>query len=467
MGIVNGRPLEQDPRTPAVARRVVVKLRRDAIERPPGGTPMGLPVADMWTAVRRRYPGVTVRPYFSGPLDPAAGRMSATPPPAGTPLETARYVAVDVPAGIEPDAVATEILRAPDVETAYHEGGPTPPPVTADDDPRSASQGYLGPAPEGVDAHFAWTIGQVDGGGIGFVDLERGWTLNHEDLAAAGIEIISGVNVDYRGHGTAVLGEVAAVDNTVGCVGIAPAASVRVVSQWRTAGTYSTADAILSAASQMIAGDVLLLEAQTRHPTTGSSFAPVEVEELVFDAIRVAVDRGIIVVEAAANGSIDLDRFEDVQGRQRLNRQSADFRDSGAIMVGAASSRNPHRRLGFSNFGSRVDCFAWGEHIATCGDGRTGDDLNVYTTEFGGTSGASPIVAACALLLQSLCVRSGQPRFSPSEMRSLLADPALNTRSDNPASDLIGVMPDLRALIERIHGGTPGGVPPPLAVEER
>jgi subtilisin family serine protease len=103
----------------------------------------------------------------------------------------------------------------------------------------------------------------TDGAGIRFIDLERGWTLNHEDLAAAGITIMSGVNQDFHGHGTAVLGEVVAVDNTRGGVGIAPGATGRVVSQWRNASTYNTAAAILSAANGMSAGDVLLLEAQT------------------------------------------------------------------------------------------------------------------------------------------------------------------------------------------------------------
>ncbi|HET7698341.1 MAG TPA: S8 family peptidase [Vicinamibacterales bacterium] len=450
MAIVNGRPLEQDPRTPAVVERVVVKLRPEAAAQP-GAAPLGSAAANVWSAIRQRYPGVAIRPYFSASTGHDAARMSAAPPPGGAGLDPARYVAVDVPADVEAEAVAGELRRAPEVETAYREGGPTPPPVSPDDDPRSANQGYLGPAPEGVDAQFAWTIAQVDGSGVGFVDLERGWTLDHEDLAGAKVDVISGINLDYRGHGTAVLGEVAATDNAIGCIGIAPASTVRVVSQWRTPSTYSTAEAILSAADGMAPGDVLLLEAQTTFATSGGSYVPVEVEALVFDAIRSTVDRGIVVIEAAANGSFDLDRFEDASGRQALKRGSADFRDSGAIVVGAASSRHPHRRLGFSNFGSRVDCFAWGEHIDTCGDGGIGDAANVYTPAFGGTSGASPIVAACALLLQSLRARDGLPMFTPAEMRALLADTVLNTRSEEPAADRIGVMPDLRALIEHLH----------------
>lgn len=355
-----------------------------------------------------------------------------------------RYVTIDLPGDAEADAIAADIAKLPEVETAYVAGQPCPPPVQAADDPRSSNQGYLDAAPDGVDARWAW--GFTDGSGIGFVDLERGWTLDHEDLIDAGITIISGVNQDFHGHGTAVLGEVVACDNTIGCIGIAPEATARVVSQWRTSTNYNTAAAILSAADNMNPGDVLLLEAQT---VVGSStYLPVEVETAVYDAIRQAVDDGIVVVEAGANGSNDLDAFTDAAGKHVLDRNSSDFKDSGAIMVGAGSSTAPHSRLNFSNFGSRIDCFAWGGNIDTCGDGWTGTATNLYTTGFGGTSGASPIVTGAAVLLQSWLKRIDGEPASPDDLRSILSDPTLNTPSANPADDEIGVMPNLRAIIE-------------------
>jgi hypothetical protein len=429
-------------------RRVVIKFRPDT--RLPYSAAAADELARVagreWSELTAAHPGIVLVPYFT--MEEATLRNLGQRPARvqrGTPAPNfTSYYAIECPRGVEPESVAQAVAAWPNVETAYVEGGPVPPPINPSDDPRNANQGYQDAAPTGIDVRWAWN--RADGSGVGFVDCEQGWTLNHEDLAAAGISIISGVNSSYTGHGTAVLGEVVAVDNTIGGVGIAPRASARVVSQWRTAYTYNTADAILSAANTMNDGDVLLLEAQT---SSASGRVPVEVDQAVFDAIQYATSQGIIVVEAGANGSVDLDAFKDVNGKAILNRNSADFRDSGAIMVGAASSSVPHLRLSFSNYGSRIDCYGWGEAIDTCGDGWTGMATNVYTGSFGGTSGASPIIAGAALIVQSWRVRNSQPRYSPDVMRSLLSDTKLNTASANPGTDRIGVMPDLKAVMSR------------------
>lgn len=459
MGIIDGkvpRPLADD--TP---RQVVVKLR-EGVALPDAGRAL----SQQWGGKGGRARGVSsdvaglaFAPYVSeGALEAgggdatvrARGARGAGAAEGDEPLARGagweslrRYFAADLPPGADPRAVTDALNAMEEVETAYVAGGPTPPPVNATDDPRAVNQGYLDAAPGGIDARFAW--GYADGLGVSVVDLERGWTLNHEDLSAAGITLISGVNKDYHGHGTAVLGEMVGVDNTRGVVGIAPRAGARVVSQWRTNSSYNTAEAIASAAGAMSAGDVLLLEAQTTHPNA-ASYVPVEVEDAVYDAIRAATDDGLIVVEAGANGSVDLDAFTNSAGKRILKRGHADFRDSGAIMVGAASSTAPHGRLGFSNYGSRIDCYGWGQSIDTTGDGWTGTSTTAYTSSFGGTSGASPIVTGAALLLQSWGRARGAP-YTPAAMRTLLSDPSLNTASASPSADRIGVMPNLRAIL--------------------
>jgi hypothetical protein len=396
-----------------------------------------------WGDLERRFGGLNLRPHFNTLGEEKLRSLGARRAQQGAIADFTSYFAIDCPDGVDAEAVARTIRDWGAVETAYVEPGPVPPPVNDSDDPRSANQGYLDAAPGGINARWAWSRG--NGAGVGFVDMERGWTLNHEDLAGASIALISGVNQDFASHGTAVLGEVVAVDNAVGDVGVAPGATARVVSQWRTASRYSTAEAILDAIASMSAGDVLLLEAQTSYTGYGNQYLPVEVYQAEFDAIAAATAQGIIVVEAGANGSNDLDAFQDYLGRKVLNRSSADYRDSGAIMVGAASSTAPHSRMSFSNYGSRIDCFAWGQNVDTTGGSGAG--TTDYTSTFGGTSSASPIVAGAALLVQSWRMKSGAARYDPATMRSTLSSVSLNTPSANPASDRIGVMPDVKAII--------------------
>jgi hypothetical protein len=367
---------------------------------------------------------------------------------------------------IDPDAVVNAVATWRHVELAYFEGHPVPPPVNAGDDPLSANQGYLSAAPVGIDAHVAWNY--ADGSGIGLVDLEQGWTLDHEDMPPSVPIIGPGTFLQdpaWIAHGTAVLGIVAAADNDRGVIGIAPQTTVRIVSQWfetKLGNFFSTASAIAMAILQMNPGDVLLVET-TAPPVSKFGWVPVDADPLIFNLIKTATNTGITVVEPAGNnlqkpdtthvGGSNLDAFTDISGKFILNRASPDFKDSGAIMVGAASSSAPHERLLFSNFGSRVDCYAWGENITTCGGyPLTGSSpQTAYMNNFAGTSGATAIVAGAAVLLQSWAAKHIGHVLSTAKLRAILSDPNLNTSSKMPTSDRIGVMPDLKRVIEHLR----------------
>ena len=92
---------------------------------------------------------------------------------------------------------------------------------------------------------------------------------------------------------------------------------------------------------------------------------PIETDPACFEASLLVTHLGIIVVEAVGNGGADLDRFQR-NGQFVLRRNTSDFRDSGAIVVGCTSA--VHQRISFSNFGSRADCCAWTENEFTTGD---------------------------------------------------------------------------------------------------
>ncbi len=447
MAVINGVMPDEGDRGADRPARIVVKFRPEAGLR--AGEPMSASesgqLGEQWSAVVDEFPDADFAMYFTTLGEAEQRELTARTRHATDVLpDLGSYRAAELADRARADELAAALRRMDSVETAYVEAGPVPPPVNASDDPRAVNQGYLDAAPTGIDARWAWSL--ADGAGARFVDLERGWTLNHEDLVAANMALISGVNQDFFGHGTAVLGEVVGVDNVIGGIGIAPSAPARVVSQWRTPTNYNTADAIVSATLAMQAGDVLLLEAQT---TVGTqAFVPVETEQAVFDAILAATTVGIVVVEAAGNGGHNLDTVTDPSGNLVFDRAGPHFRDSGAIMVGAASSTAPHSRLSFSNYGARIDCFAWGENIDTTGDGWMGNLTTSYTTGFGGTSGASPIITGAALIMQSWRRANLGAPYSPSDLRWRLSRTSGNTASANPASDRIGVMPNLRALLE-------------------
>ena len=314
-------------------------------------------------------------------------------------------------------------------------------------------QGFLGPAPDGIDAIYAWKFDGGRGEGLRFIDMELGWTFDHEGLVRHGRpapRLLSGEIVDgEREHGTSVLGVVLSASEKNAHRGIAPNVdSVAVVSYYPG---WDMAEAIRVAIDHLEFGDVLLLEAQIReveHP-------PIEVLPDVFEAIRRATAKGIVVVEAAGNGGVNLDQYERA-ARSKPSRTPEG--DSLAILVAAATAAVPHtpirknvpQRGWGTNFGSRVDCYAWGEKIAVCTSNSLGS-TNARMEDFFGTSAAAAIIAGAALSLQGIALKRLGRRMSPREIRALLTDPHCGTASLNSRNvDRIGAMPDLRRILAHL-----------------
>lgn len=309
-------------------------------------------------------------------------------------------------------------------------------------------QGYLGPAPHGIDAPAAWRRGHR-GAGVWFADIEGGWNAAHEDLPGERIRHVAGTPIRdpmWRAHGTAVLGEVVGRDNGRGVVGIAPEVE-RVFTA--SIGGIGVADAIDSAARELRAGDVLLIELQGAGPR--GRYLPVEYWDDVFDVVSAHTRRGVVVIEAAGNGGENLDH---PAYRRAFDREK---RDSGAIMIGAGGPPREgfrdRERLDFSNYGPRVDVQGWGRKVATLdyGDLQACDDQDKadrhYTNEFSGTSSASPIVAGAAVILQGIARERGRV-LAPGELRELLR------RSGTPQAgdtrEHIGPRPDLARAIRAL-----------------
>ena len=94
------------------------------------------------------------------------------------------YYTIQVPAGVDGEALAAAARSLPFVEHAYVEQEITLAGINFADDPLVVGHGYLAPAGVGVSAFDSWTrgAGAGDGDGVKFIDLEYRFLLNHEDL---------------------------------------------------------------------------------------------------------------------------------------------------------------------------------------------------------------------------------------------------------------------------------------------
>jgi serine protease len=405
------------------------------------------------------FGAIRIEPVFSektrGKL-PQLQRLAVERDPSYDPSDLTAFHYVEAENADDLMALAKTLAASPAIRSADVEI-PGPDPLVNDmDDPLSANQTYLDAAPGGLDARYAWTFTGGDGAGQRVIDIEQGWTFNHEDLTSHGITQLNGVLVDTsRAHGTAVLGELCAIDNALGCTGFAPnIASVFVASR-----NPSLANSIVDVLDSLDFGDVMLLETQDGVPgTVPIMYGPSEVVEAVREACRLATALGIIVVAAGGNGTsggsapaTNLDTFADAGGSLVLFRNAAnpDFFDSGAIIVAAATSAAPHTRLDYSTHGRRIDCYAWGHNVTTCSSNPMGA-TSLYRNDFGGTSGASPMVAGAALCVQGIYQAATGGRLSPRQMRRILSDPEFNTPRAPSEATAIGVMPNLRSIIDNV-----------------
>ena len=335
-----------------------------------------------------------------------------------------------------------------------------------------ARQGYLDAAPEGIDARYAWTMSGGRGAGIGIVDIEGGWNFSNEDLLQNQGGVISGINstnLAWRNHGTAVVGEIGGDLNSFGITGICPDAHVRAISIFGN----STAQAIRLAADVSKAGDIILIELHRPGPNaTGSGqkgYIAIEWWPDDYAAIRYAVSRGVIVVEAAGNGA---ENFDDNIYNQRPSGFPAWWRNplnpsnpsSGAVIVGAGApppgthGKNhgaDRSRLGFSNYGRRVDTQGWGREVTSTGYGdlQGGSNQDVwYTDVFSGTSSASPIVVGALGCVQGILRAQGLPLLTPARAISLLRSTGSPQQDapGRPRTQRIGNRPNLRQLVAAI-----------------
>jgi subtilisin len=218
---------------------------------------------------------------------------------------------------------------------------------------------------ERVGAPKAWA--KTRGDGIKVAVIDTGVDSKHPELKVlGGYSAVEGDTSweDGHGHGTHVSGTIAALDNTVGVVGVAPNVElygVKVLNA-KGEGTYAT----------VIGGVQWAVE--NKMVIANMSLGGDETTEAFKDAMQAAADKGLTVVAAAGN-----------------NSGAVGYPAKYPSTIAVAASDSSDKGAYFSSRGPEVDVIAPGARIYSTFKGGGYSTLD-------GTSMASPHVAGLAAL---------------------------------------------------------------------
>ncbi|WP_421802082.1 S8 family peptidase [Flagellimonas sp.] len=216
--------------------------------------------------------------------------------------------------------------------------------------------------------------------------------------------------VDSESHGTHVAGIIAATrNNGIGVDGVANNVEIMSIRAVPNGDEYDK-DIALGIRYAVDNGASII------NCSFGKSFSPKA--EWVYDAIKYAASKDVLIVHAAGNDGEDL---EDPKNRNYPNDDMDEDREfvDNMITVGALSSSYGSEMVAsFSNYGNqRVDVFAPGAEIySTMPNGK-------YEFQ-GGTSMAAPAVAGVAAL-----IRSFHPDLSASQVKNIIMQSGLRTKA--------------------------------------
>ena len=294
-----------------------------------------------------------------------------------------------------------------------------------------------------INTQDAWVISR--GAGVKVAVIDTGFDLDHPDINYDGIgfdvlENRVGAAAPLRSierHGTAVAGVIAAKDDGIGVVGVAPEAKIipiRLLSD----GPGGNVSSILLAHQKAIE-----LGAQIINNSWGSTASTdlTQIEKDLYQELYEEANngKGVLVVFASGNS-----------GANNLN-YAPEARDLSTIAVGSTDSSD--KRAGYSNYGAGLDLVAPG------GDSTRGivttdrTDIKIKkanktklrilgyaqgdTTEtFSGTSAAAPVVSGVAAL-----VWAANPNLTAKQVREILNNSAKKLESYQ--FDVNGLNPEL------------------------
>ena len=263
------------------------------------------------------------------------------------------------------------------------------------------------------------------GGGVNVAVIDTGIDTRHPDLAA---NVVGGANCagggrrnydDGHGHGTHVAGIIAALDNGIGVVGVAPAANLWAVRVLNDKGFGWMSDVIcgidfVDSKSPARGGPIAVANMSlggygSDDGNCGSTNADAE-----HQAICRAVAHGVTFVVAAGNNGRDLSTFVPASYDEVITASALGDSDAEPCGLGAQTKYGPD------------DDFPWWSNYATAAADLShliaAPGVSIYSTykggaytTFSGTSMASPHLAGSAALYLA-----SHPGASPASVRDAL-----------------------------------------------
>ncbi|MBC3483160.1 S8 family serine peptidase [Pseudomonas sp. SWRI77] len=308
---------------------------------------------------------------------------------------------------------------------------------------------------KGLNIRNAWQAG-VQGRGVRVHFSDGGLYANHEDLRGnPRLKVIPPTVDSEPDHGTASVGVLLAHDNGLGMTGICHAAELFLYDNraYDARGYSQTLKKLLAYAR---AGDIVGVNRQTANVNVLGTFLPSLHDRTWWDVTRSLTERGVVVLNAACNGtSVSDHNARTTQGYGVDLEQWRYFDDHGeadAILVGACHSWDgkPHQ---YSNYNYRYRMLnGWGDSVATLGYGalqdKNGHDRD-YTSTYGGTSSATPMVTGALALIQSYAIEQHHLYLNADQMHLLVMQSGYRDATLPDASRLpMGARPNvLGALV--------------------
>lgn len=280
--------------------------------------------------------------------------------------------------------------------------------------------------PWGIQRIAATTSSALAGNGVGSVNvdvaiIDTGIDTTHPDLNVVGGKNFTSRSAtnysDGNGHGTHVAGTVAAKDNTIGVVGVAPGARLWAVRVLDSTGSGTMSGVI--AGVDWVTANASTIEVANMSLGGGDSAT-------LKSAIDKAVAAGVTFVVAAGNSSADA-----------RTSSPANSTNSGVITVSALS---PDGTLAyFSNYGLNYADDAGAENgvdVVAPGVNVNSTYLSGSYTTMSGTSMASPHVAGTA----ALC-KANNPTFTPAQVKASVVQSAPAAYLGTGPGGVFGIAP--------------------------